>query len=74
MLAYLEPASATFLGWLVLDEALGIGTLLGGILVVAGGLLVLGAPGVEEPTLDRGPGAAGRAGLRREARMGDVPG
>ncbi len=60
MLAYLEPASATFLGWLVLDEVLGLGTLVGGVLVVAGGLLVLGAPGVDEPTVTpEAPGAAG---------------
>lgn len=60
VLAYLEPASATFLGWLVLDEVLGLGTLVGGVLVVAGGLLVLGAPGVDEPTVTpEAPGAAG---------------
>ncbi len=45
VLSYLEPLSAALLGWLVLDEALGLGTVLGGLLVVAGGLLVLGTPG-----------------------------
>ncbi len=60
VLAYLEPASATFLGWLVLDEVLGPGTLVGGVLVVAGGLLVLGAPGVDESTVTpEAPGTAG---------------
>jgi drug/metabolite transporter (DMT)-like permease len=59
VLAYLEPASATFLGWLVLGEVLGVGTVLGGVLVVVGGLLVLGAPGVDEPTVTpEAPGSA----------------
>ena len=69
VLSYLEPLSAALLGWLVLDEALGLGTVIGGALVVAGGLLVLGAPGAEEPVVP--PEAAGLS-----AAMGgrDVPG
>ena len=70
VLAYLEPASATFLGWLVLDETLGIGTVIGGILVVAGGLLVLGAPGVEEGSIS--PEAPGTGSSERQ--VSDVPG
>jgi drug/metabolite transporter (DMT)-like permease len=48
VLSYLEPLSAAVLGWLVLDEPLGVGTVVGGLLVVAGGLVVLGEPGDEE--------------------------
>jgi drug/metabolite transporter (DMT)-like permease len=70
VLAYLEPASATFLGWLVLDETLGVGTVIGGILVVAGGLLVLGAPGVEEGSIS--PEAPGTGSSERQ--VSDVPG
>lgn len=70
VLAYLEPASASFLGWLVLDETLGVGTVIGGILVVAGGLLVLGAPGVEEGSIS--PEAPGTGSSERQ--VSDVPG
>ena len=70
VLAYLEPASATFLGWLVLDETMGIGTVIGGILVVAGGLLVLGEPGVEEGSIS--PEAPGTGSS--EKQVSDVPG
>lgn len=59
VLSYLEPLSAALLGWLVLDEALGLGTVVGGLLVIAGGLLVLGAPGAPAPTP---PEAAGLSG------------
>lgn len=48
VLSYLEPLSASVLGWLVLDEALSLGTVLGGLLVIAGGLVVLGEPGDEQ--------------------------
>jgi drug/metabolite transporter (DMT)-like permease len=48
VLSYLEPLSASVLGWLVLDETLSLGTVLGGLLVIAGGLVVLGEPGDEE--------------------------
>ena len=47
VLSYLEPLSASVLGWLVLDETLSVGTVLGGLLVIAGGLVVLGEPGDE---------------------------
>lgn len=60
VLAYLEPASAAALGWLVLDERLGLGTVVGGLLVVIGGLLVLGEPGAEE--IVASPEAAGLPG------------
>lgn len=69
VLSYLEPASATFLGWLVLDEAIGLGTVLGGLLVIAGGLLVLGGPGTEE--LVATPEGAG---LGPDREVDDVPG
>lgn len=42
VLLYLEPASAIAYGWLLLDERPTLTTLLGGLLVVAAGLLVLG--------------------------------
>ena len=48
VLSYLEPLSAAVLGALVLDEALGLGTVVGGLLVIAGGLVVLGEPGDED--------------------------
>jgi drug/metabolite transporter (DMT)-like permease len=48
VLSYLEPLSAAVLGALVLDEQLGVGTVVGGLLVIAGGLLVLGEPGDED--------------------------
>ena len=69
VLSYLEPASATFLGWLVLDEALGLGTVVGGLLVVAGGVVVLGGPGAEE--LVATPEGAG---LSPDREVDDVPG
>jgi drug/metabolite transporter (DMT)-like permease len=72
VLAYLEPASATFFGWLVLDEALGLGTVLGGVLVVAGGILVLGAPGVDEGSIS--PEAPGVEDGPGERQVSDVPG
>jgi drug/metabolite transporter (DMT)-like permease len=40
-LMYLEPVSAAFLGWLVLGQELGWKVLVGGMLVLAGGLLVV---------------------------------
>ena len=40
ILAYLEPVSAAVLAWVILDEALGLTTALGGALIVAGGVLV----------------------------------
>jgi drug/metabolite transporter (DMT)-like permease len=40
-LMYLEPVSATFLGWLVLSQRLGWQVLAGGALVLCGGLLVV---------------------------------
>jgi probable blue pigment (indigoidine) exporter len=60
VLSYLEPLSAAVLGWLVLDEAIDLGTVVGGLLVVAGGLLVLGEPGVEDTPVS--PEAAGLPG------------
>jgi drug/metabolite transporter (DMT)-like permease len=60
VLSYLEPLSAAVLGWLVLDEALGLGTVVGGLLVIVGGLLVLGEPGTEEMVVS--PEAAGTTG------------
>lgn len=72
VLSYLEPASATFLGWLVLDETLGVGTVVGGVLVVAGGLLVLGAPGVDEGSIS--PEAPGVDEGPSERQVSDVPG
>jgi DME family drug/metabolite transporter len=65
VLAYLEPASAALLGWLVLDEALGLGTVVGGLLVVAGGLLVLGEPGADEVGVSpEAPGLSSQGGDR----------
>ncbi len=60
VLSYLEPLSAAVLGWLVLDEAIDAGTVLGGLLVVIGGLLVLGEPGVEDASVS--PEAVGLPG------------
>ena len=70
VLSYLEPLSAAVLGWVVLDETFGVGTVVGAALVVAGGLLVLGAPGAEEVVVS--PEAAG-TGTNREVAS-DVPG
>ena len=60
VLSYLEPLSAAILGWAVLDEVLGLGTVVGGLLIIAGGLLVLGEPGAEEVVAS--PEAAGATG------------
>jgi DME family drug/metabolite transporter len=70
VLSYLEPLSAAFLGWLVLDEGLGVGTVVGGLLVIAGGLLVLASPGTGDVAVS--PEAAG-AGPTGEVAS-DVPG
>jgi drug/metabolite transporter (DMT)-like permease len=48
VLSYLEPLSASVLGALVLNEHQGVGTVVGGLLVIAGGLLVLREPGDED--------------------------
>lgn len=40
-LSYVEPVSAAFLAWALLGEALGVGTLAGGALVVAAGAFVV---------------------------------
>ena len=55
LLAYIEPVSASFLAWAILDEALGWQVAVGGLAVVAGGALVvlyedIEAPGPEAPT------------------------
>jgi probable blue pigment (indigoidine) exporter len=70
VLSYLEPLSAAVLGWVVLDETFGVGTVVGALLVIAGGLVVLGAPGAEEVVAS--PEAAG-TGTSREVAT-DVPG
>lgn len=59
VLSYLEPMSATLLGWLVLDEAIDAGTVVGGALVVIGGLLVVGEAGVDEPVSPESVGLPG---------------
>jgi drug/metabolite transporter (DMT)-like permease len=59
VLSYLEPMSATLLGWLVLDEAIDAGTVVGGALVVIGGLLVVGEAGVDEPVSPESAGLPG---------------
>ena len=41
ILAFLEPVSASFLAWALLDERLTIAVLLGGVLVIAAGTLVV---------------------------------
>lgn len=41
VISYLEPLSAYLFGWLALGEGLGWGDLLGGMLILAGGLLVI---------------------------------
>ncbi len=65
VLAYLEPASAAVLGWLVLNETFGVGTVLGGLLVVAGGLLVLAEPGADEVAVSpEAPGLSSQGGGR----------
>lgn len=40
VLLYLEPASAVFFGWLLLDEGLTLSTVVGGVLVLGAGILV----------------------------------
>lgn len=40
-LAYLEPVSASLLAWVLLGEELGLATVIGGSLVIAGGVLVV---------------------------------
>jgi drug/metabolite transporter (DMT)-like permease len=44
VLTYLEPASAVVFGWLLLSEAPGPATLVGGALIVAAGVAVVTAP------------------------------
>lgn len=44
VLAYLEPAAGVLFGWWLLDEALTVGTVAGGALIITAGLLVLFAP------------------------------
>jgi drug/metabolite transporter (DMT)-like permease len=63
VLSYLEPLSAAVLGWAVLDESLGLGTVVGGLLVIAGGLVILGEPGADDVVVS--PEAAGTAGVTR---------
>ena len=47
---YLEPAGAVLCGWLFLDERPGLGTLAGGLLIVAAGVIVVRmARAVPEP-------------------------
>jgi DME family drug/metabolite transporter len=41
MLAFLEPVSAAFLAWAILDEPLGAAVLVGGLLVLASGIAVV---------------------------------
>jgi len=67
VLSYLEPLSAAVLGWVVLDEGLGVGTVVGGLLVIAGGLLVL--RDAEHDQLVVSPEAAGAGEVAT-----DVPG
>jgi drug/metabolite transporter (DMT)-like permease len=50
ILAYLEPASAVVFGWVFLSEAAELGTIAGGLLIVAAGSLVIrGAVTPEAP-------------------------
>ena len=44
VLLYLEPASAVFFGWLLLDEGLTLSTVVGGVLVLGAGILVAREP------------------------------
>jgi drug/metabolite transporter (DMT)-like permease len=41
VLAFLEPVSAAFLAWALLDQPLGAAVLIGGVLVLAGGVAVV---------------------------------
>jgi DME family drug/metabolite transporter len=64
ILAFLEPVSATLLAWVLLDEALGAATVLGGALVLSAGMWVVlrepaDAAAVEVP----GAAAAAREGV-----------
>jgi len=60
VLSYLEPVSAAILGWLVLDETMTAGTIVGGLLVIAAGILVVAEAGEDE--LGATPEAAGVTG------------
>jgi drug/metabolite transporter (DMT)-like permease len=64
VLAYLEVASAAVLGWLVLDEALELGTVVGGLLIVAGGLIVLAGGAEDVVPTPEAPGLASEGGDR----------
>lgn len=44
VLAYLEPAAGVFFGWWLLGEGLTVGTVAGGALIIAAGVVVLFAP------------------------------
>ena len=58
VLAYLEPVGGTLFGWLLLSERPTVGTLLGGTLIVAAGMLVALARAEDGPRLD--PATAAR--------------
>jgi len=50
LVTYIIPIVAVFLGWAVLDETVGLNTILGGLLIVAGVASVLRG---QVPTRDR---------------------
>jgi drug/metabolite transporter (DMT)-like permease len=50
LLAYLEPVSASFLAWAILEQDLGWQVVIGGLAVLAGGALVVLYEEVPEPT------------------------
>ncbi len=64
LVSYLIPVTATFLGWLVLDERLGLNVIAGLLLIILGLLAVNGAMGPALRRLCREVPAAGPDGRR----------
>ncbi len=51
LVTYVIPIIGLFLGWLVLDESIGLNTILGSLLIIAGVAVVMGGrAAVRRPT------------------------
>jgi drug/metabolite transporter (DMT)-like permease len=70
--AYITPAGAVFLGWLILDEPLGLQTFIAAVVILAAVALIIRAGAA--PLERSGPGEEGRSEIEAEAGLERVRG